>query len=308
MSNLFQRLRELMPAPPLLVGKVLAHHADDTSTVELPIGLGLTNYGGNVATGALIRPRGRTVPVGGMAFVRAGVIETEAPAGVPVSLQVGQVVQLPPAPVIGLLDHFNGLAGTSLLAHTSDSGHAWQDIGFITDPNDLYLDGAGKLRAADTDLMVASTWPVPAASFAAEVDCYIGTLAPTVPLPTMTLQVALYIKDLQAGGFWGPEVAVQSINGGQLQLYINDAHPSTTIDHLIATGVAASSNVTLRVEMPVPGGSYVVKLNGVTYYTSPPLAYPFPLEAVALRLKNGNTGDASSYDTTQLSVSRIQAQ
>lgn len=306
MSNIFQRLRELIPSPPLLVGKVLAHHADDTSTVELPVGLGLTSYGGNVATGALIRPRGRTVPVGGMAFVRAGVIETEAPAGVPVSLQIGQVVATPPVPVPGLLDFFNGPAATSLLAHTSDSGHAWQDIGFITNPLDVYLDGAGALRAADTDVMVASTWPVPAGGFVAEVECYIGTLAPTVALPTMTLQVALYAKDLQPGGFWGPEVAVQSINGAQLHLYINDAHPSTTVDHLIPTGIPANSTVTLRVEL-VTGGAYVVKLNGVQHYTSPPLAYPFPQEVLALRLKNGNTGDASSYDTTQLSVRRIQA-
>lgn len=307
MSNLFQRLRELMPAPPLLVGKVLAHHADDTSTVELPIGLGLTNYGGNVATGALIRPRGRTVPVGQMAFVRAGVIETEAPAGVPVPLQVGQVVALPPVALAGLLDHFNGAAAESLLAHTSDSGHAWQAIGFINDPANVYLDGGGALRAAEADVMVASTWPLPVGGFVAEVDCYIGTLVPTVALPTKRLAVALYIKDLQPGGFWGPEIEVRSINGGELHLYINDVHPSTTTDHLIPTGIPANSNVTLRVEL-VTGGSYTVTLNGLLHYTSPALAYPFPLEVVALRLRNGHLTASVSEDPAQLSVSRIQAQ
>jgi hypothetical protein len=99
MSNLFKRLNELLPPPRLLVGRVLAHHDDDTSTVELPIALGQVNVGSNVATGSLIRPRGRTVPVGGMAFVRAGVIETEAPDDAPLDLLIGRVVPPPPVPV-----------------------------------------------------------------------------------------------------------------------------------------------------------------------------------------------------------------
>jgi hypothetical protein len=96
MSNFFKRLQSLVPLPPVLVGRVLAHHADDTSTVELPMALGVTPYGNNVATGALIRPRGRTVPVGGMAFVRAGVIETQAPDVVPIDMQIGRIVVIPP--------------------------------------------------------------------------------------------------------------------------------------------------------------------------------------------------------------------
>ena len=92
-TNLFQRLREMLPLPPVLVGTVLAHHADDTSTVEIPGSLPVTGYAGNVATGSLIRPRGTHVPVGKKAFVRAGVIETQAPDGDVVVLPVGRVIR-----------------------------------------------------------------------------------------------------------------------------------------------------------------------------------------------------------------------
>lgn len=77
-SNLYKRLATLLPDAPVLVGRVIEHHDDDTSTVELPVELPLVNLGG-VARGSLIRPRGRDVPVGGWAFVRRNVIETQAP-------------------------------------------------------------------------------------------------------------------------------------------------------------------------------------------------------------------------------------
>lgn len=96
-TNLFQKLSQLVPDAPLLVGRVIAHHDDDTSTVELPVNLALTPVGGPVARGALIRPRGRTVPIGGWAFVRRGVIETRAPDNVPQAVSVG-VEAGPPAP------------------------------------------------------------------------------------------------------------------------------------------------------------------------------------------------------------------
>jgi hypothetical protein len=149
-QNIFRRLRDLVPLPPVLVGKVLAHHDDDTSTVEIPAGLALSAYGGNVATGALIRPRKRTVPVGSWAFVRAGVIENEAPPQAPVPLQAGQVVYLAPPAVPWLLDTFTGAANTDLLNHVSDSGHAWLDDQFNTYVNgssQFLLDGAGHLTS-----------------------------------------------------------------------------------------------------------------------------------------------------------------
>ena len=88
-ENVFRSLSRLLPEPPVLAGRVIAHHDDDTSTVELPINLALTPVGGSVARGALIRPRGRTVPIGGWAFVRRGVIETRAPDNVPQPISVG---------------------------------------------------------------------------------------------------------------------------------------------------------------------------------------------------------------------------
>lgn len=94
-TNLFQRLRELVPQPPVLVGVVREHHDDDTSTVEIPGNLPLqANGADSLATGSLIRPRGTTVPVGKKAFVRAGVIETQAPDAEPLDIPVGEVIEL----------------------------------------------------------------------------------------------------------------------------------------------------------------------------------------------------------------------
>lgn len=95
-NNVFQRLRNLLPLPAVLVGTVLEIHDDDTSTVEIPGALPISDYSGNVATGSLIRPRGTSVPVGKKAFVRAGVIETQAPDGAAVPITVGTIITPPP--------------------------------------------------------------------------------------------------------------------------------------------------------------------------------------------------------------------
>jgi hypothetical protein len=94
-QNLFHRISVLLPDAPVYLGRVLAHHEDDTSTVELPIGLATVSVGGNAARGSLIRPRGRTVPIGGWAFVRRGVIETRAPTPAPNAVSVGAPVGPP---------------------------------------------------------------------------------------------------------------------------------------------------------------------------------------------------------------------
>lgn len=73
--NPFARLRELLPAPALLVGTVSAHHADDTCTVTLP-------------DGGTLRVRGTSVAVGLPAFVRNGIVEGEAPALTPLTLEI----------------------------------------------------------------------------------------------------------------------------------------------------------------------------------------------------------------------------
>lgn len=65
--NLWRRFRDLLPADPLLIGTVAAHHADGTSSITLP-------------DGSLIRARGTSVAVGSSAYVRGGAVEGEAPA------------------------------------------------------------------------------------------------------------------------------------------------------------------------------------------------------------------------------------
>jgi hypothetical protein len=92
MSNLFRRLQALLPAPPVLVGRVVAHHGDDTSTVQLPSGLAVAAFDGVLQTGSTLRVRGRSVPVGQNAFVRDGVVESQAPDVEPVDIPIGRVV------------------------------------------------------------------------------------------------------------------------------------------------------------------------------------------------------------------------
>jgi hypothetical protein len=102
-TNIFQRISRLLPDAVIYVGRVLAHHDDDTSTVELPIGLPVTTVGGGLARGSILRPRGRTVPVGGWAFVRRGVIETHAPDAFAVPVGVGTPPVGTPDPDLVLL-------------------------------------------------------------------------------------------------------------------------------------------------------------------------------------------------------------
>jgi hypothetical protein len=94
-SNIFSRLARMLPDAPVLVGRVLEHHDDDTSTVELPVETPSTVIGGGVARGSLIRPRGTTVPVGEWAFVRRNVIETRAPDALPLPIEVGSAEPSP---------------------------------------------------------------------------------------------------------------------------------------------------------------------------------------------------------------------
>lgn len=67
MSNIWKQLAALLPGDPLLVGQVIAHNADGTSSVTLP---------GNQT----IRVLGQGVPVGTRAFVQTGRLQGEAPA------------------------------------------------------------------------------------------------------------------------------------------------------------------------------------------------------------------------------------
>lgn len=105
MTNLVARLRALLPAPTLRIGRVLEHHDDDTSTVQMPTGLGVTPYGPGFEAGDTIRARGRNVGVGLMAFIRAGVVESQAPDGEILDIEIGTIVPTasPPTALV-----FNG--------------------------------------------------------------------------------------------------------------------------------------------------------------------------------------------------------
>lgn len=97
--NLYSRLRALLPAPPLLLARVLSVHSDGTSTVSLPSGLPATAYSSGLAAGSELRVRGDGISVGGNAFIRAGVIESQAPDGSVVEGEVGVVAALPFGPL-----------------------------------------------------------------------------------------------------------------------------------------------------------------------------------------------------------------
>lgn len=112
-TNLYRRLRALLPLPQVLVGTVVEIHADDTSTVELPGTGDTTGYPGNVATGSLLRVRGSGVDVGKRAFIRAGVIESEAPAGAILEVEVGRIVVQPPPGEVEWWLFGDDIAGTT---------------------------------------------------------------------------------------------------------------------------------------------------------------------------------------------------
>lgn len=75
MNNIWREFQALLPAPPLYVVEILEHNADGTSTVAMP-------------NGESFRVRGQGVAEGSFAFVRDGVIEGEAPAVTPITLEV----------------------------------------------------------------------------------------------------------------------------------------------------------------------------------------------------------------------------
>ncbi|ADE14188.1 conserved hypothetical protein [Nitrosococcus halophilus Nc 4] len=66
MTNPWKRLEQLLPNNPLLVGDVILHNGDGTSTITLP-------------DGREIRVRGQSVAVGEKAFIQGGEIRSQAP-------------------------------------------------------------------------------------------------------------------------------------------------------------------------------------------------------------------------------------
>jgi hypothetical protein len=91
--NAFLRLRQLLPSAPLVVARVVSHNAtDDTSTLELLVDQADTDYAGGVKTGTQFVARGRTVAIGDNAFVRDGVVESQAPDQAISEIEIGRVV------------------------------------------------------------------------------------------------------------------------------------------------------------------------------------------------------------------------
>lgn len=72
---IWREFQDLLPHDPLLVAEVVSHNADGTSTVEFP-------------NGSRMKVRGQGVEEGGYAFIRGGEIRGQAPAVVPVTLEV----------------------------------------------------------------------------------------------------------------------------------------------------------------------------------------------------------------------------
>lgn len=67
MANIWQSFRELLPRRPLLVGTVVSHNADGTSTLSTP-------------EGGSVRVQGQDVAINDQAFYQDGRIVGEAPS------------------------------------------------------------------------------------------------------------------------------------------------------------------------------------------------------------------------------------
>lgn len=113
-TNAFVRLQRLLPPAPVLVGRVEAHHPDDTSTIRLPTQQGTVELSGGLSTGSILRARGTTVPVGANAFVRNGVVETQAPDEPATEIVVGRVtVTATPVQFTGTIPNQTGTVGVA---------------------------------------------------------------------------------------------------------------------------------------------------------------------------------------------------
>lgn len=125
-TNLYTRLRALLPAPAVLLARVVATNADGTSTLEVPGGSATAPLAPELSTGATFTARGTSVPVGALAIVRAGVIESQAPDGLLVEHTAGSVAALPDGPPALALGPALVLpAGVVGTAYTADISSGW---------------------------------------------------------------------------------------------------------------------------------------------------------------------------------------
>lgn len=125
-TNLYTRLRALLPAPPVLLARVLAINGDGTSTLQVPGGTATAPLSPEVSTGATFTARGTSVPVGALAVVRSGAIESQAPDGLLVDHTVGVIAPLPDGPpALALTVPLVAPAATVGVAYTFDVSGAW---------------------------------------------------------------------------------------------------------------------------------------------------------------------------------------
>lgn len=96
--NLLQRLRAILPSSQTTIAEVMAVNADGTSTLRLPTGLGQEVYATGVSVGSTFTARGTSVPVGQYAYVRDGIVQSQAPTGVVSDVVLGTVVAQPFGP------------------------------------------------------------------------------------------------------------------------------------------------------------------------------------------------------------------
>ena len=209
-TNLYRRLRALLPLPQVLVGTVVEVFADDTSSVQLPGTGALTGYPGNVATGSLLRVRGSTVEVGKRAFIRAGVIESEAPAGDILDIEVGRIVVLPPAGEVEWWLFGDDIAGTTPPAPGAEIDPPGGGVITITGTT-------GWLQRRLLDRTASGTVLGNAVSVSGDAPSTIwtptaGSSAPDTSAPTLTLEDA-------TRGLWRldvPLIASATWSGGLL--------------------------------------------------------------------------------------------
>lgn len=282
-ANLFLRLARMLPDAAVYVGRVLEHHDDDTSTVELPTNQALTVVGGNVARGSLIRPRGRTVPVGGWAFVRRGVIETRAPDPAPEAISVGA----PVAPA--LTDFLDTFAGTGTLeARITDSGHSWGDSGGAPIV-DAYVSAGLLETTVSTALRLDPQWAPATTSWAVEADIVLGAYA----LPQARFE--MWMQD--ADGY-GPMLRVQPDNTGSIYIdYQSNDFDFTSADD----SVISLAPHTLRMEV-LTNSQVRVLVDGVQLFLSAAgLNFPNPLDDPYIVIVN------NASDPTRVRLDRVLA-
>jgi large repetitive protein len=96
-TNLFSRLRALLPSPAATVGTVVSVNGDGTSNVDLVAGAGSVSVAPGVATGSRVVVRG-TAAIGARVLMRQGLIEAVLPDGDVVDAEIGSRISQPLGP------------------------------------------------------------------------------------------------------------------------------------------------------------------------------------------------------------------